>query len=184
MKPVSPTRSTSGVCGALDCCARTAVDSATTQIIRKSMSSVYSLACIQSGVEQDAERSKRLTAPLWAEAQQHDVTIAHAYVQRGGAAIQICLADQIAGSRGRSRLLRPGQYDAREALFGFEHGARVHEYSGLRRHTRHDRMLGIHLHFDDGSAEEEFVGTQAGDDISDGEVQLLDGERARVAQAH
>ena len=68
-----------------------------------------SAAAEQRRVEQHAERAERLAAPFRAEAEQHDVAGVELHVERGGFALQILLANQIAREQRRSGFLILGR---------------------------------------------------------------------------
>src|SRR6266542_3906922 len=193
MKPVSPTRSASGVCGAVPCCAKMPTLKTRTRRKRKNMSQLYRAGDarlqqsvqsprVQGSVEEDAKCAKRLTSPLRAEADQDDMALAKLDVERSGFAEQVFFADQIAGHERRSLVLVSCEHGPLETLFHLEHGASIHEHRRLGRHAGHHRMRRIGRDLDDRSAQEELFRLEAGNDVPDRKFELRDGEGAGVTQ--
>src|SRR6187200_1531906 len=75
------------------------------------------------------------------------------------------------------------QHGSGETLLRLKHGTRVDEQGRFVWHAGHHWMPGVDVYFDDGAAEEELFGPQTGDDVLDGELELLNGKGAGVAQA-
>src|SRR5882762_3992391 len=204
--PVSPTRSTIGLSTAGGCWARSgpAVTSPSSNRSHSALTFIGPHAAYQPypadqphpahetwsfspaeehRVEQRSECPEGLAAPFGAEPEQHDVPGVERHVERRCLSLQILLPDQIPRLQRRSRFPVAGEHRAREAILGLEHRAAVDEHHRFVGHPGHHRMRGIGGDLDDRAAQEEFLGAQAGDDIPDRQPQLLNRERAGIAQA-
>ena len=99
-------------------------------------------------------------------------------------AVQVALADQVAGEERRSGRLVAREDRARESFLGFEHRTAVDEHRRALRHSRHDRMTGIRDDLDNRAAQKKFFRLQPRDHVPNRELQPLDREGARIARAH
>jgi len=101
------------------------------------------------------------------------MAVAERHVERGRFAMQHIFADQVTGEERRSRILIAREDCPCESVLRLEHRAAVDENRRFLRHAGHHRVRGIGRDLDDRSTQEEFLGPEAGDDVPDGDPEVL-----------